>query len=435
MNFDRNTISIKRQEVLPLTILFLLGLFLRLYHMPIDPYGDEAVYYYQAKYLKFVDPHIFPIPPYRLIHALIFHPFTTSIWTFRYANIIIGASLPLVVYLLAKWLSDNWLYSYGASLIITFSSIHIQFSQFNFPPTLATFFVVVGLMWYYENRPILAFIFFFLAVFSWEATIIVPISILLITVLNPIFHDTPSLSSTLKNPNVFLNLLLIILTGAAAFDNVLLHQQLPGWAKAPLDMHTIIYITGGVFPLVFLVYGLMLQRDMSSLVLSTSPLLFFIGYNLIFGTQIQIWYMLFPLTFLYLYLPKALTKVEHPTALLALILVISFYVLNPLPYYGNAGLHEGFVMDTVQYISDNYNHPKIVLVDVFWGYQYWPFGEIGSITYVKKLNSTWTTLTSCNSKYLFVIPTSKLREFRALKTHCKLKVVYQNPALTVLSVS
>jgi len=426
--------SIKFQKILYPTVLFLLGLFLRLYNMPIDPYGDEAIYYYQAKYLWFVDPHIFPIPPYRIIHALVFHPFTTSFETFRYANILVGASLPVVVYFLAKRLSGNWIYSYVVSLILAFSTIHIQFSQFNFPPTLATFFAVVGLLLYYKDRPILAFTFFFLAVFSWEATIVVPASILLIDLADSLLDDGFSLRSALRNLNVSLNLILILLTVAATFDNILLHQPLPGWAKAPLDVHTVIYITGGVFPFVILLYGLILQRDFPSTLISTSPLVFFIGYNLAFGTQIQIWYMIMPLTFLYLYLPKAITSAKYPKALLAIVFVISFYVLNPLPYYNNAGLHDGFVIDTAQYIASNYEHPRIVLVDVFWGYQYWPFGEIGYVVYLDSLNATWTTITSRDSQELIVVPTSEITKFKTLRTRCRLKVIYQNPDLTVLAV-
>ncbi len=355
-----------------LIMLFTLAIYfvVRITAYPCNPYGDEAWYYYISKTLYWNwDPHLPFLPPIRWAFMIIMHPFTQNIWTFRTAYVLLNSLTIIAIYLA----TNNLLSATIASLGLALNPLHTFYSVHVFTTTLSATFLVLSLS---TNSLILSFVFALLSVGSWEGALF-PYLIL-------------SLYG-IKERKYLIYLVPVALALATSYDNLLFHQRPPGWTNGPLTYdalaQTFLIPVGLLVALYFL-----LKRDFMSALLAISEGLGLVIINLVKGTMIENWYQLVSQVLITFYLARisyndinvwelAKKKFEFKRILIisiALLSLISFLYVIYENYRHSIGILYG-PKDCCYYTVLDFlkvTKKKVILYDVFWAYQYYPFGEV-----------------------------------------------------------
>jgi len=127
--------------------LFSFSLWLRTRNLDADVYGDEGYYYYLCthpeKYLTLHRNH----PP---LMYLLYSPFSYELWAARFLNAIVGATIPVLVYL---WLDDSRRsIRILAGILAATSNILIRYSGVVFLDTLSSALFILGMVLYRRKR-------------------------------------------------------------------------------------------------------------------------------------------------------------------------------------------------------------------------------------------------------------------------------------------
>ncbi len=339
--------GVLKRKALALLFLLILYFALRIPSYPCNPWGDEAWYFYISKRLKWNwDPHLPFLPPLRWAFMLLMHPFTQNIWTFRTAYMIYNSLALLALYLVAR----DWKTLLAAGLLLDLNSILINFSTTVFTSTMGATFMALSLATL--DRLWISLPLSIIAVGAWEG------------VLFPFF--AVALVKGVRKKRYLLFLIPVALALGMALDNKLYHKPLPGWAKGPLKLETLI---GLFFPVG---YFLPFMLPLEEIVIAMSMPLGLIAVNLIHHTYIQSWYLVATSTTFCLYF----AKVKADWRYWAVWLIGTFLTLNLLHQalgllYGPKDCCHLMIRDFIKV-----KRAGIVLYGEFWAYSEYPYGDV-----------------------------------------------------------
>ena len=159
-----------------LAFLFVLSLWPRLHQLHSQVYGDESLYYYLSYTLGLAPASVAHLEKLwthlavRPFLYLFFFPWAHMGFTaFRCANIVVGSSIPCLMFLLCKKLRVNSFLAIAAAAVVSFHPTCVVFSTQVFPDTLATALVLLGYLGHFTRRVWVWTLLFCLMVLTKEA--------------------------------------------------------------------------------------------------------------------------------------------------------------------------------------------------------------------------------------------------------------------------
>lgn len=429
------------KRMVPPLLLFVLSALLRIWNLNADVYGDEAYYYYLS---------IFP-DKYPLLHRnhpffmyLLYHPFTWNLTAFRLANVVVGAMVPVILYLvLGTYGLPNVLKVAGA-IVAASNALLVQYSQIVFLDMLNVLLLLLGFMFYKRKRWLAAGVVLGLSLLTKEYS---ALAVLVIIVSSWIRFRSPRITFSCGSGFFFAMCVLFYvffpMGGVLDFLGEIMHGDpfLGAWN---------IYLLVGVIPAaIAFLYGLW---EESLIVISYTVFIF------VWGVQ-QEWYVILPIPFIVIcsilalmFLrdisandemkrPEGLHHVPtvNPKAVVVLLIMFLAALSSPtITYEKIEGWHPHDLQDLMQFLSEKYPSGQITLIDCFWAWAYYPFG----LQYLVAHNdySTWGLAQTYYERHIESTGLAIVCEAPSNKTREQLlslfgnSTVYSNDGFTVIAL-
>ena len=369
-------------EKLSLLLLFTLAALLRIGHLTADPQGDEGVFYFLSESLfNLPDSFMFSEFLRRPLLPILFHPLAFSLESFRIINIAIGSAIPLLVYFMLKEYGISKRLAIAGALIVVLHPLLVRYSAFVFTDTLGTFFSLLMLIFFKKEKYALSALCLCLATLTKEYYAIAGLAVILIALIEDrIMTRRFYIYSLALLPITLLYLVNMGILGASA----------PGWSSK-VDVWAFNYAVLS-FPLIP-IYLMLLHfgRWREFLLLCTYPV-FYIGWHWGMGHGIENWFHLLPIATCAVCLCLALSDLaEYPeqnrgvfrkrNVLVVTILTICIVmesIILAVVFQSNQYNNDARVM--ANHVEHNYDIPTVLLVDCFWNYENYPFGDIAEAT-------------------------------------------------------
>lgn len=357
-----------------------LALALRLNHLDADAHGDGAIYYFLTRHWGEVpgDPTLLQEFVRRPLMFVLYHPFAWSLESFRLANIVVGASLPLLVLWLLRGYGVDRRWALLGALLIALNKTLVQFSNFVVPDMLGAFFALLMLGFYQRGRYGTSAVMLLLATLTKEYFAIAGLAMLLIVFVRKRFGWQALAYAAALLPVTALS--LIDLWGLGA--------RWMGWSISGMSW---VVFNASLLSLPLAPFYLLLapSRRWAELVLLGVYPAFYLAWRFILKEGIDDWYAILPatlaVTFLCLLfsdiLGSRLTFLGSARARRVLVGVVAcfavVYSIASVSLY-EVRWHERDARDMAEYIAAAQPAATLLVIDDFWGYGYYPFGEVAA---------------------------------------------------------
>ena len=362
--------------------LFTIALVLRLNNLYIDPYGDEAFYFYLARHPQtyFVTPEATSHPP--LLHYL-YHPFSQTLANFRLINILVGAMVPCLVYLILVKKNVKWPIRVLAPIIITFHFTFVKFSAIVFLDMLGTFFALMALLFYLQGNNWVYCASLFLALMTKEYFVIFALAQIAAYFLRKhSIHRPTAIALGLFGVWSFVH---YHISGPPLF---LLYVH----SYNPLNLASLnrMFINILLVPVITLTFQ-MVNIEFFSISVVYPLFLYFWG-------TCEEWYLILPIAINSCLIALALNqipdlklsrlspKIRSKLKIILItfvmtILIFSFYweTLSTGSFIQTSKNHD--LQEVTDFLKTHFNNQNIAIVDCFWAYKYYPLGEFMHICY------------------------------------------------------
>lgn len=359
--------------------LFLIALVLRLNNLDRDPYGDEAFYFYLARHpqVYFATPEASSHPP--LLYYL-YYPFSQTLANFRLVNILVGAMVPCLVYLILVKKNVKWPIRFFISIILTFHSIFVKYSAVVFLDMLGTFFALMALLFYLRGNNKVYSASLFLALMTKEYFVIFALTQIATYFLR---------KHSIHRPTAIALGLFGLWSFVYYFIKGLPMFLLYGHSRNPLNLAGL----NRMFIVILLVPVIILTFKMTNIeFLSISAVYPIFLY---FWGTCEEWYLILPIAInsclVALALnqllnstlngfPRSLTRKKIASAtliILAIAMAAEFYLT--VMYIQEPPTYD--LREVANYLRDNYYDRNIAMIDCFWAYKYYPLGEFMYVRY------------------------------------------------------
>jgi hypothetical protein len=397
-----------RPHAFPCAVLFALGLAFRLREVHAPLYGDQALYFYLSESLGIATSSVKDLSPLwthvavRPFMYVFFWPWANMGMTaFRVANIVVGATVPCLIYCLSVRFRVGPALAAIVALAASVHPVLVTFSVKGFPDNLATALALGGYLAYFSNRRGAATALLLLTVLTKEAY-----AMFLLPLLGDgayRFMKTRSLLALAP----FVGLCAVVVTNGISI--YLLDGRLQGWGSGkPESWFFRAFLASSWFiPLYVL---LLLEREMQVLLVSLAAPAFYAVWALLLHRGIEQWYIYGPfcvaLVGLSVGLQSAMRHVASPIAsgvpllpsrrermrtasskACAIALLATIVILPE-----QAGWRNWLDLVKLEHLLDwtskappdhaeemarvvKTQKPRdLLIVDTFWAYAYYPFG-------------------------------------------------------------
>ena len=358
-----------------LILLFTLSLFFRLPYLDCDAYGDEAFYYYLSKN---------PWSCFNTLEAqgrspllyFLYSPFSQTLETFRFFNVLVGATIPCLIYLILAKKQVNPLIRISVSLIPTFHYLFVKYSSFVLLDTLGTFFTLASLLFYLNEKDVAYSVSLFLAMMTKEYYVVFAVVMMVaIFIRKKVLHKSTLIALG------FFGTFIFFLYMTKSFPTFLIYVH----SDNPIN----IIRFEQMFLSIFLIPALALSFKIENLEFFLISMAY--PVFLYFWGNCEEWYLLLPLAINICLIAFALNKFlsEYHTTesskrfqktktlllfvfMITLIGISAINELQSIPIYIPAD-HD--LTEATSFLKLNYSGQKIALVDCFWATRYYPIGE------------------------------------------------------------
>lgn len=364
-----------------LVFLFTLALVLRLNNLDTDPYGDEAFYFYLSRHPEsyFTNSVALGHPP--LLYYL-YRVFSNTLTNFRLVNIIVGAMVPCLIYLILSKKGVTWLNKIAVSTFFTFHYIFVKYSTIVFLDMLGTFFALMALFFYLrENNKIYAISLFF-ALMTKEYFIIFA----LVQIVTHFFKKR-----RIHKPTVI---------ALGLFGIWCLHYVVRGPPTVLLIVHSInpLELDGlnRMFVNLFFIPMIALTFKKANLEFFLVPIAY--SFFLFFWGTCEEWYLLLPIAINSCLIalavdqifksksPRMPSKIQGKVKLISILFMAILFIYSSSSeielttnYIQNEHWYE--LQEASDFLKTQFYNQDLILIDCFWAYSSYPLGEFMNVLY------------------------------------------------------
>ena len=393
-------------EKLSILLLLTVAVLLRIGHLTADPHGDEGVFYFLSESLfNLPDRFMFSEFLRRPLLPILYHPLAFSLESFRIINIAVGSAIPLLVYFILKEYGISKRLAISGAMIVALHPLLVRYSAFVFTDTLGTFFALLMLLFYKKEHYALSGLFLCLATLTKEYYAIAGLALIVIALI-----DDRGISRRICT----YALALLPITILYSVNMGILEASAPGWDSSGISIWSFNY---ALLCLLFIPLYITLLRSgrwREFLLLCTYPA-FYVVWHWGKGSGIDTWFHLLPVAISTICLCLALSDLAGydtqlvgrfkrssvlAVCLIGLCVLVECLVLA-IP--SDANRYHGDARSIAGYIDNNYDTPDLLLIDCFWSFDKYPFGEVAHATNWYTHSSTVTQTTEAAQKFELVM--------------------------------
>jgi hypothetical protein len=289
--------STKRLEAVPtlpiFAVLFCIALWIRLQKLQTPFFGDQSLYYYLSYTLGFGPASVHDVAPptahlvVRPFMYLFFFPWARLSFTaFRLANIVVGAMVPGLVFLLGVKFRANHYLAAAVALIACLHGVLIEYSVKVFPDTLASALMLCGYLAYFSRRARTATVLLVLMALTKEAYALFLVPLVFDSAVRWIRHGNWLIVAPIAG-----FLAVFITNGCAMF---LLHAPMQGWSRNPMGER---FMSDFLWTYWCIPFGVILLVELRWQVLgiALAAPLFYTLWGHVLGRGVEQWYTIGPL--------------------------------------------------------------------------------------------------------------------------------------------
>ncbi len=392
--------DLKSFNVIFALLLFAVSFVLRARWIGVDVYGDESWYFHLARTLGTgVQTEDLPFGHFlsRPMLPLCYWPFAQiNFQAFRWVNIFLGSLIPVLGFFTALSMNIPRKLSLAGGVLLCIHPVLTSFSALVFQDTLGCFFALAAIPAFEKKNYLAAAILTGAALVVKESFAVNMLAMGLISI--SFQSKFPFIKSSRFTYYLFLASIPYIICSALAF--IVVGSRLPGWAteQPGIVFWSQMYINPLTIPLLFALIFLGKPRH---IILTFCYPLFFLAWSYMLNKGVNNWYTIGPCVFVLMGILKAafllcnetlqvlknhaIPRGRHAWTICAVIVGITvgtgLYVSKGNIFFTTLKLSnppkDSPLTETVNKFS-GLNSANCLLVDTFWAYRYFPFGEIGA---------------------------------------------------------